>query len=175
MWLYVPVCPSVYMSVCVCLLPSLLPPPHVSSPACVFGVCSGLSGWDPGAAGPFQSAEQSLGWGERGGLQLLPPLPKPRSPRGESSAGLLPSGCMNISSAGAWVWLSTSVLAPPAPFAWPARPPKAERVVDRSRAGRGPWRGTCLAWGAMAECVEGLWGRPGKGQGGHILRGKPIP
>ena len=50
---------------------------------------------------------------ERGGLQLLLPLPQPHSPRGGSSAGLLPSGCMNISSAGALGWPRTSVLILP--------------------------------------------------------------
>ena len=153
--------PSVYMCVFFCI-PSVPSSPPLSLPPGFFTYCMSLEcmlgsvcEWlGSGHCRPTGSAEQSLGVGEKGGLQLLLPLLQPHSPRGESSAGLLPSGCMNISYAGALSWPSTSVFAPPvwegaAPFCL-AGIPKAEPGVGRSRAGRGP-----LAWGAMAGCVEG--------------------
>lgn len=54
----VPVCP--YTSVCACLPPSLASS-HFFTYMCLWSVCA-LSGWDLGTTGPFQSAEQSLGW-----------------------------------------------------------------------------------------------------------------
>lgn len=73
------------------------------------------------------SSLQNKAWGRGEELQLLLSLPQTRGPRGKSSAGLLPSGCMNISSAGALGWPSTSVLPLPAPFAWLGLPKQSRQ------------------------------------------------
>lgn len=174
--------PSVYM--CVCFYsPSVPSSPPLSFPPSFFTYCMSLQCMlgsvcerlGSGHCRPTGSAEQSLGVGERDGLLLLPPVLQAHSPRGESSAGLLPSGGMNISYAEALSWPSTNVFASPAsegavPFCL-AGTPKTELGVGRSRAGRGP-----LAWGAWL----GVW--RGEGEGSHRRnRGrhppwlKPVP
>ena len=161
------VCLCLYSCLCVPSSPPLsFSPKFLHLPVsleCILGpVCVWLGYWH---CRPFESAEQSLGWGERAGLQLLLPLLQPHSPRGESSAGLLPSGCMNISCAGALSWPSTTVFAPPAWEGLPPLPGWASRgrgVVGRSRAGRGPHGGP-----AASPCLGSLgWVCGGEGGGG---------
>ena len=159
---YKPIC--IYVCLFLYSVYTLLPSPLLSpsfftycmSLECMLGsVCERLGSRH---CRPTGSAEQSLGVGERGGLQLLPPVLHPHSPGGESSAGLLPSGSMNISYPGALSWTSTNA-SPASEGAVPfclAGTPKTELGVGRSRAGRGP-----LAWGAWL----GVW--RGEGEGSH--------